>query len=165
MVYRHIKSKAVPQHTYGDEGGERIYSSYSITTSALDGGEWSASRPGHVPPPHPPRKGPPVPVGPEAEWTPELVYIQTLQEIPFASAGDRNWIARSFSPQPIHWPISNTASYPVSYLCEVTGKLYWVFFRGFPQPLHTNVWIVTFKKPGTSPSNYYVIPTHNYHIR
>jgi hypothetical protein len=28
--------------------GERRYSSYSFSTSALDGGEWSASRPGHA---------------------------------------------------------------------------------------------------------------------
>jgi hypothetical protein len=31
--------------------GERRYSSYSFTTSALDGGEWSASRPGLALPP------------------------------------------------------------------------------------------------------------------
>jgi hypothetical protein len=37
-------------------GGERRYSSYSFTTSALDGGEWSASRPGRA---LPPGKGPP----------------------------------------------------------------------------------------------------------
>jgi hypothetical protein len=29
-------------------GGERMYLSYSFTTSALDGGEWSASRPGRA---------------------------------------------------------------------------------------------------------------------
>jgi hypothetical protein len=29
-------------------GGERRYSSYSVTTSALDGGEWLASRPGRA---------------------------------------------------------------------------------------------------------------------
>jgi hypothetical protein len=29
-------------------GGEEVYSSYSFTTSALDGGEWSASRPGRA---------------------------------------------------------------------------------------------------------------------
>jgi hypothetical protein len=28
--------------------GERIYSSYSFMTSAVDGGEWSASHPGHA---------------------------------------------------------------------------------------------------------------------
>jgi hypothetical protein len=37
-------------------GGERRYSSYSFTTSALDGGGWSASRPGRA---LPPGKGPP----------------------------------------------------------------------------------------------------------
>jgi hypothetical protein len=37
-VYIHIKAKAVPQHTYGGAGGEMIYSSYTFTTSALDGG-------------------------------------------------------------------------------------------------------------------------------
>jgi hypothetical protein len=36
--------------------GERRYSSYSFSTSALDGGEWSASRPGRA---LAPRKGPP----------------------------------------------------------------------------------------------------------
>jgi hypothetical protein len=36
--YEGKKGKAVPQHTYGGTGGERRYSSYSFTTSALDGG-------------------------------------------------------------------------------------------------------------------------------
>jgi hypothetical protein len=45
-------------------------SSYSFTTSALDGDEWSASRLGRA---LPPEKGPPVPIGQEAEWTPEPV--------------------------------------------------------------------------------------------
>jgi hypothetical protein len=36
----------VPQHTYEGAGrGDRMYSSYSFTTSELDGVEWSASRP------------------------------------------------------------------------------------------------------------------------
>jgi hypothetical protein len=38
------KSKVVPQHTKQAQG-ERSYSSYSFMTSALDGGEWSASLP------------------------------------------------------------------------------------------------------------------------
>jgi hypothetical protein len=33
---------------HGGAWGERRYSSYSFTTSALDGGEWSASRPGRA---------------------------------------------------------------------------------------------------------------------
>jgi hypothetical protein len=39
------KAKAVPLHTTEALAGERRYSSYSFLTSALDGGEWSASRP------------------------------------------------------------------------------------------------------------------------
>jgi hypothetical protein len=40
-------------------GEERRYSSYSFTTSVLDGGEWSASRPGRA---LPPGKGPRYPL-------------------------------------------------------------------------------------------------------
>jgi hypothetical protein len=43
-----IKSKAVPLHAIMVLGGERKYSSYSFLTSALDGGEWSASRLGRT---------------------------------------------------------------------------------------------------------------------
>jgi hypothetical protein len=42
---RQNKGKAVPLHAMEALGGESRYSSYSFTTSALDGGEWSASRP------------------------------------------------------------------------------------------------------------------------
>jgi hypothetical protein len=45
--------------TYAMGRGGR-YSSYSFLTSALDRGEWSASRPGRA---LPPGKGPPVPIG------------------------------------------------------------------------------------------------------
>jgi hypothetical protein len=51
------------------------YSSYSFTTSALDGGEWSASRPGRA---LPPEKEPPVTIGQEAGCAPEPVW--TLHE-------------------------------------------------------------------------------------
>jgi hypothetical protein len=49
------RCKAVPPHTYGGAGGERMYSSYSVSTSVIYGGEWSASHPGRV---LAPRKGP-----------------------------------------------------------------------------------------------------------
>jgi hypothetical protein len=49
------KGKAVPQQTYGGAGG-KAYSSYSLTTSALDA--VSASRPGRT---LPPGKWSPVP--------------------------------------------------------------------------------------------------------
>jgi hypothetical protein len=50
--------KTVPEHTYGSAGGDRM-SSYSFTTSALDGDEWSGSRPGR---PLPPGKDPRYPL-------------------------------------------------------------------------------------------------------
>jgi hypothetical protein len=61
------KGKAVSQHTYGGAVEERMYSSYSFTTSALDGCEWSASLPGRV---VPPGKGPTVLTVQEAGWGP-----------------------------------------------------------------------------------------------
>jgi hypothetical protein len=76
-------------------GGERRYSSYSFTTSAIDGGEWSASRPGRA---LPPGKGPPVPIGQEAGWAPEPVWTQRIDEKSFAPAGDRTPIAWSSRP-------------------------------------------------------------------
>jgi hypothetical protein len=90
------KSKAVPTHTMeAVGGGERRYSSYSFTTSALDGGEWSASRPGRA---LLLGKGPPVPIVQEAGWASEPVWTQRLEEKSFAPAGYRTSIARSSSP-------------------------------------------------------------------
>jgi hypothetical protein len=66
-------------------GGERRYNSYSFTTLALDGGEWSVSHPGRT---LPPEKGTPVPIGQEAGWAPEPVWIQRPEEKSFAPAGD-----------------------------------------------------------------------------
>jgi hypothetical protein len=58
-------------------------------TSALDGGEWSASCPGRA---LPPGKGPPVPIGQEAGWAPEPVWTQRLEKK--SSAGDRTPIVQ-----------------------------------------------------------------------
>jgi hypothetical protein len=74
--------------------GESKYSSYSFLTSALDGVEWSASRPGRALP----RERPPVPIVQEAGWAPEPVWTQRLQEKSFAPVGDRTPIALSSSP-------------------------------------------------------------------
>jgi hypothetical protein len=41
-----IKAKVVPQHAMKAPGERGSISSYSYSTSALDGSEWSASRPG-----------------------------------------------------------------------------------------------------------------------
>jgi hypothetical protein len=56
----HCKSKAVPLHAMEAHGGRGGNCSYSFLTSALDGAEWSASRPGRA---LPPGKEPPVPIG------------------------------------------------------------------------------------------------------
>jgi hypothetical protein len=61
-------------------GGRGIF-----TISALDGGEWSASRPGRA---LPPGKGPPVPIVQEAVWALEPVWTQRLEEKSFPPAGD-----------------------------------------------------------------------------
>jgi len=50
-------AKAVPLHATKALGGERMYSSYSFSTSARYGVSSSASRPGRA---LPPEKGPPV---------------------------------------------------------------------------------------------------------
>jgi hypothetical protein len=78
------KSKAVPQHTYGGAWGERRYSYYSYTTSALDGGEWSASRLGRA---LPTGKGPPVPIVQEAGWAREPVSTQRFEKNPLPLSG------------------------------------------------------------------------------
>jgi hypothetical protein len=71
----------------GGAWGERGYSSYSFLTSALEGGEWSASRPGRA---LPPGKEPPAPIVQEAGWAPEPVWTQRLEEKSSASVEDRN---------------------------------------------------------------------------
>jgi hypothetical protein len=53
-------------------------------TSALDGGEWSASRPGRA---LPPGKGPPVPTVQESGGSPEPVWTQRLEETFSVPAG------------------------------------------------------------------------------
>jgi hypothetical protein len=66
-----------PATRYGSAWGERMYSSYPFMTSALDGGEWSASRPVRA---LPPEKGLPVPIVQEVGWAPEPVWTQRLED-------------------------------------------------------------------------------------
>jgi hypothetical protein len=74
---------------------KRMYSSYSFAMSALDGGEWSESRPGRALPPGKVRPGSIVQ---EDGLAPQPVWTQRLKEKSLASAGDRTSIARSSSP-------------------------------------------------------------------
>jgi hypothetical protein len=75
-----LYAKAVPLHATEALGGERMYSSYSFSTSELGGGEWSASRPARA---LAPGKGPPVPTVQEAGRAPEPVWTQKLQNKSF----------------------------------------------------------------------------------
>jgi hypothetical protein len=83
--------EVVPLRHAGVKGGRRC-SSFTFLTSALDGGEWSASLPGRA---LPPGKGSPVPIGLEAGWASELVWTQGLEEKSFASARDRTPVDQS----------------------------------------------------------------------
>jgi hypothetical protein len=74
---------------------ERLYSSYSFTTSALDGGEWPESRPGRA---LSPGNGLPVPIVQEAGWAPEPFWTQRLEKKSLAFAGNQTLIARSSNP-------------------------------------------------------------------
>jgi hypothetical protein len=67
--------KSCPTTRHKGAWGERRYSSYSYSTSALDRGEWSASRPGRA---LAPGKGPLVPIIQEAGWAPEPVWTKRL---------------------------------------------------------------------------------------
>jgi hypothetical protein len=79
QMYRYVKVKQSLYTPWRRLGGEQ-YNSYSFSTSALDGGEWSASRPGRA---LPPGKGPPVLTVQEAGWASELVWTQRLEEKSF----------------------------------------------------------------------------------
>jgi hypothetical protein len=81
------KSKGkLSRYSHAGAKEQRRYSSYSFTTSALDGDERLASRPGRA---LAPGKGPPVPIVQEAGWASEPVWTQRIEEKSFASAGDR----------------------------------------------------------------------------
>jgi hypothetical protein len=75
--------------------GSSLYSSYSFSTSAVDGDELSASRPGRA---LALRKGPSVPIVQEAGWAREPVWTQRQQEKSFHLCRDRTSIARSSNP-------------------------------------------------------------------
>jgi hypothetical protein len=100
-------------------GGEE-YSSYSFTTSALDGGELSASLPGRA---LPPGKGPPVPIVQEAVWASEPVWTQRLEEKSFVSAGvEPRSPGRPARSQTLHW-LSYPAHTDALILAGLTAKL------------------------------------------
>jgi hypothetical protein len=95
-------------------GGEEE-NSYSYLNSALDGGEWSASRPGRA---LPPGKGPPVPIVQGAGRAPEPVWTQRLEEKFSAPVGDRTQIVQPIVRQLLR-------------LHQTTGKIIFFYFFVF----------------------------------
>jgi hypothetical protein len=103
--------------------GERMYSSYSFSTSALDGGEWSASSPG---------KGPRVPIVQKAGWAPEPVWIQMLRLLSPLPGIEPRFPDRPARSHTLYW-----LSYPARHCpmiirwliprVNVAGELRWAF--------------------------------------
>jgi hypothetical protein len=87
-----VKGKAVPLRPIQAHLGDRRYSSNTFLTCALEGGEWSASRPGRA---LAPGEEPPVPTVQEAGWAPEPVWTQRLEEKSSAAVGDRTAAVQS----------------------------------------------------------------------
>jgi hypothetical protein len=79
-------------------GGEE-YSSYSFSTSALDGDEWAASRPVRA---LAQGKGPPVPIVQEAGWAPEPVWTKRIKEKSFRLCRGSNLDRPVFQPVARH---------------------------------------------------------------
>jgi hypothetical protein len=75
--------------------GDRRYSSYSFSTSALDIGEWSASRPGRA---LAPGKGLRYPLYRRLGGPQSRSGHRGYRKNPFASAGNRTSIDGPFSP-------------------------------------------------------------------
>jgi hypothetical protein len=102
----HVYFKSCPTTCHGGPWGERC-SSYSFSTSALNGGEWSASHPGRT---LAPGKRPLVPIVQEAGWAPELVWTHARGKIlvPLPGIEPRS---------PGHPACSQTLSYPAHHEC------------------------------------------------
>jgi hypothetical protein len=66
-----VKGKSSPATRHGGGWGERRYSSYSFTTTALDGVSGQHHAPAAL---LPPGKGPPVPIVQEAGWSVDVTY-------------------------------------------------------------------------------------------
>jgi hypothetical protein len=125
--------------------GERRCSSYSFLTSALDGGEWSASRPGRA---LPPGKGPPVPIVQEAGWAPEPVWTQVRGNIlcPCRGSNLDRPIVQSVVRHYIAWTTKAPTPYALAVKYRRFGRAYchllqvwrttWIPFP--PRDLHTS---------------------------
>jgi hypothetical protein len=87
-----------------------MHSSYSFSTSALGGGEWSASLPGRA---LAPGKRPPVSIVQEAGWAPDPVWTQRIEENSFSLCRRSNLDRLVVQPVAGHYTDSGTLSLPV----------------------------------------------------
>jgi hypothetical protein len=111
------KAKAVPLHATEALERERRYSSYSFSTSALNGGEWSVSRPGRA---LAPGKGPLVQ---EDGWAPDPVWIQRLEEKSFHLCWGLNL------DRPVVQPIANPTIFADDTSVIISTKMFDDFYR------------------------------------
>jgi hypothetical protein len=72
-----IKGNVVQLHAMDGIGGGEVYRWYAFSASALEGGEWSASRPGRA---LPPQERQPISIGQEAGRAPQSVWTQRVEE-------------------------------------------------------------------------------------
>jgi hypothetical protein len=97
-------------------------------TSALDGGEWSATRPGRA---LPPGKGSPVPIGQDAGWATESVWTQRLEEKSSCFCQGSNLDRLVIQPVIRHYEYTDWATsapmYTIQILFIIPSKVYWYF--------------------------------------
>jgi hypothetical protein len=108
-------------------------STYSFLTSALDGGECSASRPGLA---LSPGKEPPSPIVQKAGWASELVWTQRVGEKSFPSAGDRKLVVQSVVR---YYIVLATPAVYFEVRTEFLNNIYMSFcFKVLKRDSHTN---------------------------
>jgi hypothetical protein len=112
-------TKAVPLHATKVLGA-RMYSSYSSSTLALEGDEWSASRPGRA---VASRKENPVPTVQETGLAPELVWTQRLQDKSIRLCRGSNLNRPVVQPVATHYTDSaSRLTLNVSYIWRIISK-------------------------------------------
>jgi hypothetical protein len=118
--HRYIKVKLSRYTPWKHMEWEEVYSSCSFLTLALDGGEWSASRPGRA---LPPGKGPPVPIVQEAGWTPESVWTQRLEEKSSACVGEPTPVVQSVVRHYTAWATPALGIYIYMYIYKYISRV------------------------------------------
>jgi hypothetical protein len=131
-------------HTPWRRLGERMYSSYSFSTSALDGGEWSASRPNRA---LAPGKDPRYPLyrrlgGPESR-SGHRGYKKILSPLPGIESQSPGRPTRSQTLYWLSYPAHTRASTHIYFFIPavLTRFSFWVWL---PSRLPSLPWLVGF---------------------